>query len=74
MNRGWTYFSPRGVTAFGVTRMYVRLGFMKIDAQQAFVAEGRTDLDAGEFEEFDDDSLHELFDGVAARGRDRVES
>ncbi len=54
--------------------MYVRLGFMKIDAQQAFVAEGRTDLDAGEFEEFDDDSLHELFDGVAARGRDRVES
>jgi hypothetical protein len=54
--------------------MYVRLGFMEIEVLRAFVAEGLTDLGAGEFEEFDDESLHELLDGIAARGRVRLES
>jgi hypothetical protein len=38
----------------------------------AFVAEGLADMDTGEYEEFTDENLHELFDGVAARGRERL--
>jgi putative addiction module CopG family antidote len=39
---------------------------------RAFVAEGLADLDAGAYEEFSDENLHELFDGIAARGRERL--
>ncbi len=37
-----------------------------------FVGEGLADLDAGAYEEFSDEDLHELFDGIAARGRERL--
>lgn len=39
---------------------------------RGFVQEGITDLDTGEYEEFSDENLHELFDGVVARGRERL--
>jgi putative addiction module CopG family antidote len=39
---------------------------------QEFVAEGLADLKTGAYEEFTDENLHELFEGVAARGRERL--
>ena len=41
-------------------------------ATREFVAEGLADLDAGAYEEFGDENLHELFEGVASRGRERL--
>jgi hypothetical protein len=36
------------------------------------VSEGLADLDAGPYDEFSDENLHDLFDGIAARGRERL--
>ena len=41
---------------------------------RAFVQEGIDDLDSGNFEDFTDDSLHTLFDGIRERGRERLSS
>ena len=38
---------------------------------RAFVQEGLADLESGECEEFTDENLSELFDGVARRGSPR---
>ena len=40
--------------------------------EQAFVREGLDDLDAGRYEDYTDESLHELFDGIKRRGRERL--
>ena len=39
---------------------------------RGFVRDGVADLDAGEYEDFTDANLHKLFDGVVARGRERL--
>ena len=39
---------------------------------RAFVREGLDDLDAGRYEDYTDESLHELFDGIKHRGRERL--
>jgi len=45
---------------------------LELQRLRGFVQEGIADLDAGEFEEFSDGNLHELFDGVVSRGRTRL--
>ena len=37
-----------------------------------FVQEGLYDLDAGNYEDFTDENLRDLFDGVESRGRQRL--
>jgi putative addiction module CopG family antidote len=37
-----------------------------------FVQEGLDELEAGNFEDFTDANLHELFDAVTRRGRERL--
>ena len=44
----------------------------ELQGTREFVREGLTDLETGEYEEFDDNNLHELFDGVIGRGRQRL--
>jgi putative addiction module CopG family antidote len=39
---------------------------------RVFVQEGLDDLDAGNYEDFTDENLRELFDGVESRGRQRL--
>jgi putative addiction module CopG family antidote len=39
---------------------------------RGFVQEGIADLDSAEYEEFADENLHELFNGVISRGRVRL--
>ena len=39
---------------------------------RAFVQEGFADLESGQYEDFTDENLRELFDGVARRGRERL--
>jgi len=39
---------------------------------RVFVQEGLDDLDAGNHEDFTDENLRELFDGVVSRGRQRL--
>jgi len=39
---------------------------------RAFVGDGLDDLDAGNYEDFTDETLPELFDGVESRGRQRL--
>jgi antitoxin ParD1/3/4 len=39
---------------------------------RAFVGDGLSDLDAGNYEDFTDETLRELFDGVENRGRQRL--
>lgn len=38
-----------------------------------FVQEGIAGIDNGEFEDFTDDNLHTLFEGIGSRGRERVQ-
>jgi len=44
----------------------------ELQETRAFVREGLDELDAGDCEEFNDENLHELFAGVASRGRERL--
>jgi putative addiction module CopG family antidote len=44
----------------------------ELQGTREFVREGLTDLETGQYEEFGDDNLHELFDGVISRGRERL--
>lgn len=37
-----------------------------------FVQEGVSDFDKGESEDFTDDNLHTLFEGIGSRGRERL--
>ncbi len=37
-----------------------------------FVNQGLTDLASGEYEDFSDENLHELFEGVTHRGRTKL--
>ena len=39
---------------------------------RAFVREGLDDLDAGRYEEYTDETLHEFFDGIKRRGLERL--
>jgi len=39
-----------------------------VPEMRALVQEGLADLESGEYEEFTDENLSELFDGVARRG------
>jgi putative addiction module CopG family antidote len=39
---------------------------------RVFVQEGLDDLDAGTYEDFTDENLRDLFDGVESRGRQRL--
>jgi len=39
---------------------------------RAFVQEGLDDLDSGDYEDFTDENLRHLFDGVESRGRQRL--
>ena len=41
---------------------------------RAEVQVGRDDLDRGDYEEYDESSLRELFDGIQQRGRARYEA
>lgn len=45
---------------------------MKLDALQRDVAAGIAELESGDYEEYDEDSLSELFDDIKARGRQRL--
>jgi hypothetical protein len=36
------------------------------------VQEGIADIDNGEFEDFTDDNLQPLFEGIGSRGRERI--
>ena len=42
------------------------------NATRAFVLEGVADIEAGHYEDFADDNLHDLFSDIARRGRDRL--
>jgi antitoxin ParD1/3/4 len=44
----------------------------ELQAVRVFVQEGLDDLDAGNCEAFTDENLHELFDGIQSRGRQRL--
>ncbi len=48
------------------------LDAMKLDALRRDVAAGIAELDAGEYEEYDEDSLSDLFDAIKATGRRRL--
>jgi len=39
---------------------------------RGLVKEGLDDLDSGNYEDFTDESLRELFDGIESRGRQRL--
>ena len=39
---------------------------------RAFVREGMDDLDGGRYEEYTDETLHKLFDGIRRRGLERL--
>ena len=43
-------------------------------ATRAFLQPGLDDLEAGNFEEFTDENLHMLFDGIRNRSRERLRS
>lgn len=45
---------------------------MKLDALQRDVAAGIAELEAGDYEEYDEDSLPDLFEDIKARGRRRL--
>jgi putative addiction module CopG family antidote len=42
------------------------------ERERAFVREGLDDLEAGRYEEYTDETLHELFDGIKRRGLERL--
>ncbi len=43
-----------------------------VPEMRAFVQEGFADLESGQYGDFTDESLRELFDGVARRGWERL--
>lgn len=43
-----------------------------VPEMRAFVQEGLADLKSAQYEDFTDENLRELFDGVARRGRERL--
>ncbi len=45
---------------------------MKLDALRRDVAAGIAELEAGDYEEYDEESLSDLFDDIKARGRQRL--
>lgn len=44
----------------------------ELQRDRAFVKKGLDDLEAGNYEDFTDENLRELFDGVETRGRQRL--
>jgi antitoxin ParD1/3/4 len=44
----------------------------ELQGTRVFVQVGIDDLDAGNYEDFTDENLRELFDGVESRGRQRL--
>ena len=46
----------------------------RLEELKAEVQVGRDELDRGEYEEYDESSLRELFDGIQQRGRARYEA
>ena len=44
----------------------------ELQGVRVFVQEGLDDLDAGNYEDFTDENLRDLFDGVESRGRQRL--
>jgi len=45
---------------------------MKLDALRRDIAAGIAELESGDYEEYDEDSLPELFNDIKARGRQRL--
>lgn len=45
---------------------------MKLDALRRDVAAGIAELESGDYEEYDEDSLSDLFDDIKAEGRRRL--
>lgn len=48
------------------------LQFMKLDALRKDIAAGIAELETGDYEEYDEDTLPELFNDIKARGRRRL--
>ena len=46
----------------------------RVEYLRAEVQVGRDELDRGDYEEYDESSLRELFDGIQQRGRARYEA